>query len=106
MIELRLTLDGSLARQRDSLHHQQRRDIGTGLEGIATEGVIDLGNTGRFSLVVPHDVTVSSESGRFLGALASDGDADGCDVADIVAANRAIFVPKSSTCARQTVPGP
>jgi hypothetical protein len=49
----------------------------TGLDGVAAEAVIDFGNTGQVSLVVPDDVTVSSASGRFLGAGSADGDADG-----------------------------
>jgi YD repeat-containing protein len=36
-----------------------------------------------------------------------DGNGDGlCDVRDLIAANVELFRPKSSTCARQPVPGP
>ena len=42
--------------------------FGTGLETVA-EGLIDFGNTGQFSLIVPNDVTVTSASGQFLAAV-------------------------------------
>ena len=50
--------------------------FGTGILGTS-EGVIDFGNSGHFSLVVPDDVTVSSASGEFLSGNSTDTDGDG-----------------------------
>jgi hypothetical protein len=42
-----------------------------------------------------------------LAAPLCDANDDGlCNVGDIVAANHTIYVPESSTCSRQPVPGP
>jgi hypothetical protein len=50
--------------------------FGTGILGT-TDGVIDFGNSGHFSLIVPGDVSVSSASGEFLSEVSTDTDEDG-----------------------------
>ena len=42
---------------------------GGGPIGTIVEGTVDFGNTGRFSLIVPSDVTITSASGQFLTAV-------------------------------------
>jgi hypothetical protein len=41
----------------------------SGLQGAIVEGMIDFADAGRFELIVPADVTVSSASGRFLSGV-------------------------------------